>query len=92
MELTAETARPRQGPAASPTRDRPATCTRLRTAHGPNGNGARTTAPGPGPRAGRRGLRPKLYGIHNWGQGYFSVNADGHVAVHPTAGPDARST
>lgn len=26
----------------------------------------------------------KLYGIKNWGQGYFSVNPSGHVAVHPT--------
>ncbi|MEO6435186.1 MAG: hypothetical protein ABIP55_05435, partial [Tepidisphaeraceae bacterium] len=26
----------------------------------------------------------KLYGIHNWGQGYFSVNDHGHVTVHPT--------
>jgi arginine decarboxylase len=26
----------------------------------------------------------KLYGIANWGQGYFSVNNAGHVAVHPT--------
>ncbi len=26
----------------------------------------------------------KLYGIANWGQGYFSVNPEGHVAVHPT--------
>jgi arginine decarboxylase len=29
----------------------------------------------------------KLYGIKNWGQGYFSINPDGHVAVHP--GQDA---
>ncbi|HZZ43852.1 MAG TPA: biosynthetic arginine decarboxylase [Tepidisphaeraceae bacterium] len=26
----------------------------------------------------------KLYGIKSWGQGYFSVNNDGHVAVHPS--------
>src|SRR3954469_1741698 len=25
----------------------------------------------------------RLYGISNWGQGYFSVNPAGHVAVHP---------
>ncbi len=25
----------------------------------------------------------KTYGIANWGQGYFSINDDGHVAVHP---------
>ncbi len=29
----------------------------------------------------------KLYGIQQWGGGYFSVNADGHVAVHPTQDP-----
>ncbi|HMO25487.1 MAG TPA: hypothetical protein PKB10_04395, partial [Tepidisphaeraceae bacterium] len=29
-----------------------------------------------------------LYGIANWGGGYFSVNDAGHVAVHPTARPD----
>ena len=25
----------------------------------------------------------KLYGINNWGHGYFSVNDEGHVVVHP---------
>ena len=29
----------------------------------------------------------KLYGIQQWGNGYFSVNPDGHVAVHPTQDP-----
>ena len=29
----------------------------------------------------------KLYGIQQWGSGYFSVNAEGHVAVHPTQDP-----
>ena len=29
----------------------------------------------------------KLYGIQQWGSGYFSVNPDGHVAVHPTQDP-----
>jgi arginine decarboxylase len=32
----------------------------------------------------------KLYGIQQWGQGYFSINDDGHVVVHPTQDP-ARS-
>lgn len=31
-----------------------------------------------------------LYGIDLWGQEYFSINSDGHVAVHPTRNP-ARS-
>ncbi|MCE9590913.1 MAG: biosynthetic arginine decarboxylase [Planctomycetes bacterium] len=28
-----------------------------------------------------------LYGIDRWGQGYFSVNDEGNVAVHPTKDP-----
>ncbi len=28
-----------------------------------------------------------LYSIQRWGQGYFSVNGDGHVAVHPDQDP-----
>ncbi len=28
-----------------------------------------------------------LYGISRWGQGYFSVNAEGNVAVHPDQNP-----
>jgi len=30
----------------------------------------------------------RVYGIKNWGGGYFSVNDDGHVAVHPTQDPN----
>jgi hypothetical protein len=29
----------------------------------------------------------RLYGIQQWGNGYFSINGDGHVAVHPTQNP-----
>jgi arginine decarboxylase len=29
----------------------------------------------------------QLYRVDQWGQGYFSVTADGHVAVHPTQDP-----
>ncbi len=29
----------------------------------------------------------RLYGIDAWGQGYFSINGEGHVAVHPTRQP-----
>ena len=32
----------------------------------------------------------RLYSIQRWGQGYFSVNPEGHVAVHPDQNP-ARS-
>ena len=28
-----------------------------------------------------------LYRVREWGQKYFSVNAEGHVAVHPTQDP-----
>src|SRR6476620_843451 len=31
-----------------------------------------------------------LYGIRNWGAGYFSVNEQGHVVVHPN--PDLKQT
>src|SRR5215211_5760321 len=31
----------------------------------------------------------RLYGIRNWGQGYFSVNDEGHVAVHPAQDPNS---
>ncbi len=27
-----------------------------------------------------------LYGIRNWGKGYFSINDRGHVTIHPTKG------
>ena len=26
----------------------------------------------------------KLYGIENWGKGFFSVSDDGNLLVHPT--------
>jgi arginine decarboxylase len=29
----------------------------------------------------------KLYGIRNWGQGYFAVSNEGHVTVHPNQDP-----
>lgn len=29
----------------------------------------------------------KLYGIQQWGGGYFNINAEGHVAVNPTQDP-----
>lgn len=31
----------------------------------------------------------RIYGIENWGAGYFSINREGHLAVHPANG-DAR--
>ena len=54
----------------------------------PGPNGHPPTAP-PAPR------RPwttadaeALYRVAQWGQGYFSVNPEGHVAVHPTQDPN----
>jgi arginine decarboxylase-like protein len=32
----------------------------------------------------------QTYGIENWGAGYFSINSQGHLAVHPAEG-DPRS-
>ncbi len=32
----------------------------------------------------------QTYGIENWGAGYFSINSEGHLAVHPAEG-DPRS-
>src|SRR5688500_10392264 len=51
------------------------------------GNGSRaatTTASDPAARPWTTDDAAKLYAIQNWGQGYFSVNAEGNVAVHPT--------
>src|SRR5688572_16164309 len=31
-----------------------------------------------------------LYRVREWGQKYFSVNAEGHVAVHPTQDPNVQ--
>src|SRR5258706_15784426 len=31
-----------------------------------------------------------LYRVQQWSQGYFSVNTDGHVAVHPTQDPQVQ--
>lgn len=48
---------------------------------GPSGNGS-ATAVKPGPWSLQDAV--KLYNINQWGQGYFSINEEGHVAVHPT--------
>ena len=54
--------------------------------HGSNGNGE-TLAP---PKPWSLSDATKLYGIKQWGQGYFSVNDEGHVAVHPTQEPNLK--
>ncbi len=30
----------------------------------------------------------ELYGVRNWGKGYFGINSHGHVVVHPDKVPD----
>jgi arginine decarboxylase len=58
---------------------------------GPNGQHAERPAPVAPPAETPPKKKPwtiadteALYRIQQWGQGYFSVNTDGHVAVHPT--------
>ncbi len=55
-----------------------------------NANGAPSTN-GSAPAVSKRLWSPRdsshLYSVDLWGQGYFSVNNDGHVAVHPTRDP-----
>jgi arginine decarboxylase len=55
-------------------------------ANGGNGNGAAGPPNGAAPPW-TVADAARLYGIPQWGQGYFSVNAAGHVAVHPTQDP-----
>ena len=51
-------------------------------ARGENGdNGAA------GPRVWTPKESARLYGIRNWGHGYFNVNDEGHVTVHPNQDP-----
>ena len=35
----------------------------------------------------RQELPGELYEVARWGNGYFSINANGHVEVHPTKDP-----
>jgi arginine decarboxylase len=60
----------------------------------PPGVAPSTTTPNPASPNGNGFHKPwttadsaKLYNIQQWGSGYFSVNAEGHVAVHPTQDP-----
>src|SRR5262245_13950039 len=59
--------------------------------NGSNGNGATALASPPAPpKPWALTDSTKLYGIHQWGQGYFSINEEGHVAVHPTQDPNLK--
>jgi arginine decarboxylase len=49
-----------------------------------------TTPEAPTPAPWTRQDSEKLYGIKNWGQGYFSVNDEGHVQVHPWQDPNIK--
>jgi arginine decarboxylase len=54
---------------------------------GGGGNGASHPAAAPPHKDWSVEDSARLYSIQRWGQGYFSVNDDGHVAVHPTQEP-----
>src|SRR5882757_3837561 len=49
-----------------------------------NGNGSTNGNGGAAPKIWSAAESEKLYSVKSWGSGYFSVNNDGHVAVHPT--------
>ena len=74
----------RTGPSAPPPASPPASV--KNGSNGSNGASAELLAPAP-PRPWSREESAKLYGIQSWGQGYFSINDDGHVVVHPTQDP-----
>jgi len=44
----------------------------------------RAAVPGPPEPAWNPAVAEKLYGVGNWGKGYFSVNAKGHIEMRPT--------
>src|SRR5688500_13503652 len=57
---------------------------------GSGANGSESTN-GDAPPTGSEPWTPdassRLYGIQNWGQGYFSVNPEGNVVLHPNQDP-----
>jgi arginine decarboxylase len=61
-------------------------------APGTNGNGANGTNGDAPPRPWTIEDSARLYGIRNWGQGYFSINDEGHVAVHPNPSAEPRQS
>src|SRR5687768_13678486 len=61
--------------------------------NGQNGNGSHGPAGHEALHAPRQRPWPTrddeaLYRVQDWGNGYFSVNGEGHVAVHPTQNRD----
>ena len=59
--------------------------------HAPHPRAALTGPPSGGAEPGQGwsvAEAEELYGVRRWGSGYFSVNAAGHVAVHPTGEPE----
>ena len=76
--------RPQPSTEASQTPTTPAANGQNHHAPGTNGNGnGNGTALAP-PKTWTASDSERLYNVRSWGQGYFSVNSDGHVAVHPT--------
>jgi len=53
-----------------------------------NGNGGNGHAPPPEPWSIDKAER--VYGIKQWGGGYFGVSDEGHVTVHPTQDPNLK--
>jgi arginine decarboxylase len=54
----------------------------------PGGNGDHAgNGAGAGPRVWTPKDSARLYGIRNWGHGYFAVNDEGHVTVQPNQDP-----
>src|SRR5688572_27017560 len=71
----------------SPASQQPSLGTDTQPSHGEGGNGNHSSVHEPHARHWTPKDSARLYGIQNWGQGYFSVNDDGHVAVHPHQNP-----
>ena len=82
----ASTSQPQQQQQQQPNRaDAPATAGPTNGTNGTgNGNGGYHLGDVAPSKNWTTGDSARLYGIQRWGQGYFSVNDDGHVAVHPT--------
>jgi arginine decarboxylase len=55
--------------------------------NGTRGNGTSHPAAAPSHKEWTTEDSANLYSIQRWGQGYFSVNPEGHVVVHPDQNP-----
>ena len=95
MSTPTETNRDVRQPPAGPTPSHGAAqgTTNSSNGHGNgNGNGHGVIAPivreiAPPAKPWSAADSERLYSVRSWGQGYFSINGEGHVAVHPTRDP-----